>query len=241
MAKITHIVKKALQNAGILVSEGDDVPGDYLNPCIEMLQDIVAELNAQSAIVFEQAIVSRTLQGDTLTFKKYTEDELAIIDGGGTVDITDRIVDYVPVQYPTGVTVSESRLRFVSVSDLSLSQNDSMPSCYAFQTHADESRVLFDCPVRGATIKFVINKPIVMDQEPNGDIITTGSVHVPPAYDHLMVTKLAEAASLRYQFTDSASLFAQKGRVQADALANNVTSSRPLKHKTASNLNRFRR
>lgn len=235
MAYITHIVRKALQNAGIYVSEGEEVPGDYLNPCIEMLQDIVAELNAQSAIVFEQAIVSRTLHGDTLTFKKYTDEELAVIDGGGTVDITDRIVDYVPVQYPTGLTVDDNKLRFASLSDVSLSQNGSTYTCYAFQTLSNEARVVFDSPLKGATVKFVVNKPIVIDED------LTGELHVPPAYDHMIVTRLAEAASLRYQFTESASLFAQKGKVQSDALANNVTSSRPLKHKTQNNLNRFRR
>lgn len=235
MALITHIVQKALQNAGVYVSEGDGVPGDYLNPCYDMLQDIVAEMNAQSAIVFEQGIVSTTVQGDTITFKKYTEEEQAIIDGGGTVNITDRIVDFVPVQYPTGLTVSETKLRFVSLSDVALYQNTSQATCYAFQKMATEAKIVFDAPLRGSMVKFVINKPIEIDNE------TTGEIHIPPAYDHLFVTKLAEAASLRYQFTESASLFAQKGSVQANALANNVTSIRPLKHKTASNLNRFRR
>ena len=235
MAYITHIVRKALQNAGIYVSEGEEVPGDYLVPCHSMLQDIVAEMNAQSAIVFEQGIVSMVIQGDTLTFKKYTEAEQAIIDGGGTVNLTDRIVDYVPVQYPTGLTVDDNKLRFASLSDVSLSQNGSTYTCYAFQTLSNEARVVFDSPLKGATVKFVINKPIEIDE----DLI--GEIHVPAAYDHLMVTKLAEAASLRYQFTESASLFAQKGKVQSDALANNVTSSRPLKHKTQNNFNRFRR
>lgn len=235
MAYITHIVRKALQNAGIWVSEEEEVPGDYLVPCQGMLQDLVAEMNAQSAIVFEQGIENMSVQGDTLYFRKYTEAEQAIIDGGGTVDITDRIVSYVPVQYPTGVTLDGAKLRFVSISDLAQAQTESTVTCYAFQTMAGEARVLFNAPVNNSTVKFVVNKPIEMDDE------ITGEIHVPPAYDHLFVTRLAEAASLRYQFTESASLFAQKGRAQANALANNVTSSRPLMHKTAQNLNRFRR
>lgn len=235
MAFITHIVRKALQNAGIWVSEEEAVPGDYLVPCQGMLQDIVAEMNAQSAIVFEQGIENLPVQGDTLYFREYSEAEQAVIDGGGTVDITDRIVSYVPVQYPTGVTLNGDKLRFVSISDLAQAQGDSTATCYSFQKLAGESRVLFNAPVNNATVKFVVNRPIKMDDEP------TGELHVPPAYDHLFVTRLAEAASLRYQFTESASLFAQKGRAQADALANNVTSSRPLKHKTQNNLNRFRR
>ena len=63
---------------------------------------------------------------------------------------------------------------------------------------------------------------------------------MPPAYDHFLVTRLAEAASLRYQFSESASLFAQKGKAQGNALANNVVANRPIPHKTIKNLNRFR-
>lgn len=232
MAFTTHIVRKALQNAGIWVSESEEVPGDYLVPCVGMLQDIIAELNAQSAIVFEQVITNTTLVGDSLTFKPYIEAEQALIDAGGTVDITDRLVDFIPVQAPSGVTVNGVPLRMVSVSDLALMDSSSAISAYAFQVSSDSAKMLFDG--EGGTLKFVRNKPISMDEE------ITGEIRVPPAYDHYLVTKLAEAASLRYQFSESASLFAQKGKAQGNALANNVVANRPIPHKTAKNLNRFR-
>lgn len=232
MAFTTHIVRKALQNAGIWVSEAEEVPGDYLVPCMGMLQDIVAELNAQSAIVFEQTITETTLVGSSLTFKPITEAEQLIIDGGGTVDITDRLTDFIPVQAPSGVTVNGNPLRMVSISDMALLDTSSAISAYAFQVSSDSSKMLFDG--EGGTLKFVRNKPVMMDDE------ITGEVHVPPAYDHFLVTKLAEAASLRYQFSESASLFAQKGKAQGNALANNVVSNRPIPHKTIKNLNRFR-
>lgn len=232
MAFTTHIIRKALQNAGIWVSEAEEVPGDYLVPCMGMLQDIVAELNAQSAIVFEQTITETTLVGNSLTFKPYTEAEQLIIDGGGTVDITDRLTDFIPVQAPSGVTVNGVPLRMVSISDMALLDTSSAISAYSFQVSSDSAKMLFDGT--GGTLKFVRNKPISIDDE------ITGEVHVPPAYDHFLVTKLAEAASLRYQFSESASLFAQKGKAQGNALANNVVSNRPIPHKTAKNLNRFR-
>ena len=232
MAFTTHIVRKALQNAGIWVSEAEEVPGDYLVPCFGMLQDIIAELNAQSAIVFEQTITETTLVGGSLTFKPYTDAEQLVIDGGGTVDITDRLVDYIPVQAPMGATCNGTPLRMVSVSDLALMDSSSAISAYAFQVSSDSAKMLFDGI--GGTLKFVRNKPISMDEE------ITGEIHVPPAYDHFLTTKLAEAASLRYQFSESASLFAQKSKVQGNALANNVVANRPIPHKTAKNLNRFR-
>ena len=232
MAFTTHIVRKALQNAGIWVSEAEEVPGDYLVPCFGMLQDITAELNAQSAIVFEQTITETTLVGSSLTFKPYTEAEQLVIDGGGTVDITDRLVDYIPVQAPSGATCNGVPLRMVSVSDLALMDSSSAISAYAFQVSSDSAKMLFDG--EGGTLKFVRNKPISMDEE------ITGEIHVPPAYDHFLVTKLAEAASLRYQFSESASLFAQKGKALGNALANNAVANRPIPHKTAKNLNRFR-
>lgn len=232
MAFTTHIVRKALQNAGIWVSESGEVPGDYLVPCVGMLKDIIAELNAQSAIVFGQEITETVLVGSSLTFKPYTEAELQIIDEGGTVDITDRLVDFIPVQPPTGVTVNESPIRMVSVSDMALLYSASPISAYAFQVSSDSAKMLFDG--EGGIVRFVRNVPITMDEE------TTGEIHVPPAYDHFLVTKLAEAASLRYQFSESASLFAQKGKALGNALANNVVANRPIPHKTAKNLNRFR-
>jgi hypothetical protein len=232
MAFTTHIIRKALQNAGIWVSEAEEVPGDYLVPCMGMLQDILAELNAQSAIVFEQTITETTLVGSSLTFKPYTDAERLIIDGGGTVDLTDRLTDFIPVQAPSGVTVNGNPLRMVSISDLALMDSTTAISAYAFQVSSDSSKMLFDGS--GGILKFVRNKPITMDDD------ITGEVHVPTAYDHFLVTKLAEAASLRYQFSESASLFAQKGKAQGNALANNVVSNRPIPHKTIKNLNRFR-
>ena len=106
-------------------------------------------------------------------------------------------------------------------------------TAYAFQVSSDSAKMMFDG--YGGTLKFVRNKPITMDED------ITGEIHVPPAYDHFLVTKLAESASLRYQFSESASLFAQKGKAQGNTLANNVVANRPIPHKTAKNLNRFRR
>ena len=163
MAFTTHIVRKALQNAGIWVSEAEEVPGDYLVPCFGMLQDIIAELNAQSAIVFEQTITETTLVGGSLTFKPYTDAEQLVIDGGGTVDITDRLVDYIPVQAPSGVTVNGNPLRMVSISDMALLDTTYAISAYSFQVSSDSSKMLFDG--EGGTLTFVRNKPISMDED----------------------------------------------------------------------------
>ena len=232
MAFTTHIVRKALQNAGIWVTEDEGVPGDYLGPCVGMLRDILAELNAQSAIIFEQVITSTTLIGSSLLLKPYTKAEQALIDAGGEVDTSDRLIDFVPVQHPTGVTLDGAVLRLVSVSDLAAMDSTGSATAYAFQVNSDGARMLFNGT--GGVLKFVRNKPIVMDDNLSGEI------HVPPAYDHFLVTKLAEAASLRYQFSESASLFAQKGKAQGNSLANNVVANRPIPHNTSRNLDRFR-
>lgn len=232
MALIANIVKKALKDVGIFVSEGDSVPADYYNPTVDMLRDVIAELNTQTAIIFSQQVDEIYVGGNKLTFKKYTEAEQAIIDGGGAVDITDRMVDFVPVTNP--IVFSDGvHLDYISYRDL-LDRDGTTLSAYAFNIASDSSELVFNAPV-GGTIKVLRNVPIEIDDEPHG------SVYIPDSYVHFLVTKLSESVAIRYQFTEVASIFAQKGDRTGGILANNNTSRRPVKRNLLAGLNKFRK
>ena len=231
--KIASIVRKALQDTGIYASESESVPADYLIPCVEMLRDVVQEANAQSAIVFQQNVSSKEMVGDVLTFKPYTTAELAIIAGGGSVDITDRMVDFIPVQPPLAY-VENGKLTRVSMADL-LSFIDSGPvSCYAFNALSDRAELRFNAPVN-ASVSLLRSVPIVMDESPGGD------VNVPPPYERYLVTKLAESIAIRYKFTEEASIMAQRAQRQGKILADVNASVKPIRHDLTTCLNKFRR
>ena len=232
MALISHIVKKALKDTGIYVSEGDSVPADYFNPTVDMLRDVIAELNTQTAIIFSQQNDTVNVTGNKLTFKKYTEAEQAIIDGGGTVNITDRLVDFVPITNPI-VYFNGYHLDYISYRDLIDRECDTL-TAYTFNIGTDYSEIIFNANVAGS-IQILRNIPIEIDDEPYGE------VHVPNAYVHFIVTKLSESVAIRYQFTETASIFAQKSDRAGNILANNNTSRKPVNRNLIAGLYRFRK
>lgn len=234
MAMIAHVIKKSLKDVGVYCSEGDSVPADLFNPALEMLRDIIAEINSQSAIQFEQSSDVVNVTGNKLIFKKYTEAEQAIIDGGGTIDITDRLVDFVPINNPI-VYKDGFHLDFVSYRDLLDRQDATAVTCYAFNIGKDYSELIFNVPV-GGLITVLRSVPIEIDDEPFGE------VHIPDAYVHYLVTRLSESVAIRYQFTETASIFAQKSERTGNILANNVASRKVVvKRNLITGLNRFSR
>lgn len=232
MALIADIIAKALKDAGVYVTEGESVPGDYYNPSLSMLRDIISELNTQSAIQFGQRMDVVSVTGNKLTFKEITEDEQDIIDGGGSVDLTDRMTDFVPIVNPVAY-YDGHHLDYISLRDLA-DRNDSSScvSCYAFNVGEDYSELIFNAPV-GGSVKIIRNVPITIDDEPYGE------VHIPKSFVLYLVTRLSEAIAIRYQLTDTASIFAQKADRTGNILANNNTSRRPINRNLMDGLNRF--
>ena len=233
MAYKSNIIKKALKDTGVFASEGNAVDGEYYTPCLELLHDVVAELNTQSAIQFSQQSDVVDVAGNKLTFKKLTQDEKDIIAGGGTVDLTDRMVDFVPLINPI-VYKDGNHLDFLSYRDILDRSHTSILSAYTFNIGDDYSEIIFNANV-ASPITILRTVPIEMDDEPYGE------VHIPDAFVHFLVTKLAESIAIRYQFTETASIFAQKADRTGNILANNNVSRRPVNRNLIAGLNRFRR
>lgn len=233
MALTSHIIAKALKDTGIYVSEGNSIPGDYYFPCFELLKDLVAELNSQTAIQFEQQVDNYDMSGSKLTFKKYTDEELEIITSGGSIDITDRFIDFVPLTTPK-VYIDGYHLEYISYRDLLDRMFDDMPEFYTFNVGNDYSELVFNAPV-SSTITLLRTVPIRIDDEPYGNL------YVPDAYVHYIVIRLSEMVATRYQFTETALIFAQKSEKTGNILTNNNTSRKPVKRNLAAGLNKFRK
>ena len=216
-------------DAGIWTSATQAVPADYSVPATDMLRDIVDEMNAEPGIAFEQQADDVSVTGSVLTFKPYTTAELAIIAGGGTVDITDRLVDFIPIQAPK-VLDDDGLFSYLSLTDLLLGDDE---RSFAFRVVDDYSEIIFK---RGpVSVSIVRNGPVTMDEEP------TGVVHVPVMYQRYLITKLAESASIRYQMGDTAAIMAQRAQAQGQVVASQAVSTKPVKSNVGNALNRFRR
>ena len=224
-----HIIRKALMDAGIWTSASEAVPGDYSSPCSELLVDIVSEMNAEPAVVCEQRHDVVSVTGTVLTFKPFTEAELATISGGGTIDTTDRLTDFIPVQ-PPKVIGDNGVMAYLSLTDLLSTECE---DAFAFRVNGDQAELLFN--VAPGSVTIIRNVPIVVDTEP------AGYVRVPEMYRHYLTTKLTEAVALRYQQHDVATLMQQRSLAMGQALANQATANRPVKSNMANALNRFRR
>ena len=230
MSQTAQIIKKSLKDVGLIISETETVPGEYYAPAFEILKDLIAELNTQSAIIFSQQSDVVNVGSNKLTFKPLNETEQSIIDGGGTVDLTGRLIDFIPLTNPI-VYYKGSLLDYASYRDV-LNAQTSHVVCYTFNITEDCSEIIFNAPVD--TITLLRNVPIVIDDEPYGD------VHIPKAYEHFLITKLSEALAIRYQFAESASMFAQKAERTGNVLAINATSRRPVRRNLIAGLNRFK-
>lgn len=234
MAKIAYIIREAAQKVGVYTAEGDAVPGDIYLPMYNMLRDIISELNSQNAISFGKELITTTITGDTITFQPYTAAEQAIIDGGGSVDITDRIVTILPDVAPD-VYVDSVKCLLLSYSDLLALQNVYMPEWYAFNRKIDKAEILFPTEIKGKSVKILHNIPLRIDDAPYGD------VHVPETYVRFVIAKLIASAAQHFQFEETAMMARMQVSDLGAGLATNNMASKPIKANLHTALNKFRR
>lgn len=233
MALISNIIRKAATNIGMQITEDEAVPSDILDPMFELLKDVVSELNTQTAISFGQEATDITVSGNLLTFMPYTEAEQAIIDGGGTVDITDRLVDFIPMTSPT-VYFNGYSLPQLSVKDILNLRSGSCVTSVAFNVKSDRSELLFDGNV-ASTISILRNIPILIDDAPYGN------VDIPEPYVTFLVMKLSELGAGHFQFYEKAQFYTEKSKTSASNLSINNLSHKPITHNIYLGLNKFRR
>lgn len=233
MAKIAQIIRQASQQAGIYTAEGDAVPGDIYAPMYQMLVDIVRELNTQNAISFGKATLEISVIGRKITFKPYTDAELAIIAGGGSIDITDRVVDFIPDVAPS-LYLRTTPLQMLSYVDILKYNIESAPEYYAFNRLVDSAEMLINANGRNEQFTILYNIPITIDAQPFGD------VHIPPTFDRFLIAKLVEAAAGHYQFQETQAIARMRVSDLGAGLATNNTANEPITADRWGALNKFR-
>lgn len=114
---VSYIIHRASEMVGLKNFESDTMDDDNFRKVFYMVCDAIRGVNQQDSIAFSNVTIDKQVTGDTLIFQPYTEAEQSIIDGGGTVDITNRIVDIRPTIAPVLYRGSD-KLTYVDYLDL---------------------------------------------------------------------------------------------------------------------------
>lgn len=159
---VSYIIHRASEMVGLKDFDSDTMDGDSFRKVFLMCQDAIRNLNQQTDIVFGYTDVRVNVSGDKLTFKPYTTEEQAIIDGGGTVDITDRCVTIRPTICPT-IYINNNKLCVVEMLDLPMYKD--RYTC-SWNPDWDNDAIHFGDNVNGEVL-CQIRKPIAIPSMPN--------------------------------------------------------------------------
>lgn len=222
----SYIVNRASEALGLKDFNSESMEADDFRKVFLSLQDSIRSMNADTSLTFGTQNISKFISGSTLTFKPYTAAELAIIAGGGTVDITDRVVDVRPTVAPS-VYISGSRLS--TVDPIELPSYSDKYTC-AWNPDWDQDQVLFGAPVSD-TVTFQFRKPIPVPSTP------TEEVKVPDRFHEYLVLNLAVSVAVKLGLTETIQTLNGLLQKETARVTANTNYSRPVK--LTVNMNRF--
>ena len=162
---VSYIIHRASEMVSLKDFASDTMDGDDFRKVFLMTQDAIRNLNQQTDVVFAYTSVVKQINGTELVFKPYTEDEQAIIDGGGTVDISNRIVTIRPVVCPAIYRGSE-KLSIVEALDLPKYADGF--TC-AWNPDWDQDTIMFGKSI-STEITVHIRKPITVPTIPSDEL-----------------------------------------------------------------------
>lgn len=213
MAYWSYIVHRASEAVGLKDFNSESMEGDDFRKVFIALQDVVRSLNSNQSYLFGITTVSKVVSSDALTFMPYNAAERAIIAGGGTVDITDRIVDVRPTVCPMAY-INEARVQVVDALDLPMFAD--RYTC-AWEPDHDRDVLRFGKALGGDTVTLRIRKPIPVPERPN-DV-----AQVPERFIELLVLSLAVSIATKLGMVETLgalkeSLLSEIGRVTKNNL-----------------------
>lgn len=224
----SYIVNRASEACGLKDFNSESMEADDFRKVFLALQDSIRSMNADPELIFGIQTVSKQVAGSVLTFKPYTVAEQATIDGGGTVDITDRIVDVRPTVAPA-VYINGSRL--TTVDPMDLPGYTSKYVC-AWSPDWDQDQVQFADTV-GETVKIQYRKPIEVPTLPND------TVKVPERFHEYLILLLAVDIAIKLGLNESLAALNSSLQKEAHRVTANNNYSRPSLMTV--DMNRFRR
>lgn len=222
----SYIVNRASEAVGLKDFNSESMESDDFRKVFLALQDAIRSMNADPNLTFGTQNISNFVSGSVLTFKPYTTAELAIIAGGGTVDITDRVVTVRPTVAPS-VFISGSRL--TTVDPIELPSYSDKYTC-AWNPDWDQDQVMFGAPVAD-TVTFQFRKPIPVPSLPNEE------VKVPERFHEYLVLTLAVGIAIKLGVTETIQTLNSLLQKEAHRVTANNNYSRPVKLEM--DLNRF--
>ena len=214
----SQIVHRAAEATGLKDFNSEGMEGDDFRKVFLALQDAIRSLNGDPSLTFGTQKISTPVHGDTLTFKPYTKEELAVIAGGGTVDITDRVVDARPTVAPA-VYVGGSRCQ--SVDPLELPRYGDRFT-YAWSPDWDQDQLLFGAAV-GGEVLIVHRKPVPVPSAPNEE------VRVPERFHEYLILTLAVAMATKLGLTESLQPLMRSLAVETSRVTASNNYSRPVR------------
>lgn len=213
-----YIVNRASEALGLKDFNSESMEADDFRKVFLSLQDSIRSMNADPSLTFGTQTISNFVSGSVLTFKPYTAAEQAIIDGGGTVDITDRIVTVRPTVAPS-VFISGSRL--TTIDPIELPSYSDRYTC-AWNPDWDQDQVLFGAPVSD-TVTFQFREPIPIPST------STEVVKVPERFHDYLVLSLAVGVAPRLGLTESVQMLNSLLQKETARVTANTNYSRPVK------------
>lgn len=212
-----YIVHRASEAVGLKDFNSESMEADDFRKVFLALQDSIRSLNSDPAILFGTVNKTVHVSGSSLSFKPYTPDELAIIAGGGTIDITDRVVDIRPTIAPMPF-ISGSRLSMVD--PLELPQYSDKYTCAWFPDW-DEDKLEFG-DVVGADVTLQIRKPVPVPVTP------TEEVKIPERFHEYLVLSLAVNVGTKLGLTESLVILKQSLAAELVRVTASNNYSRPI-------------
>lgn len=212
-----YIVNRASEAIGLKDFNSESMDGDDFRKVFLCLQDAIRSINSDPILLFGVATETVNVSGSSLLFKPYTDAEQAVIDGGGSVDITDRIVSIRPT-VPPYAFISGSRLDMVDPMDL-----PSYPDkCVcAWNPDYDQDFLQFGAPV-GGPVTLQIRKPVPVPSVPSE------TVKIPERYHEYLILHIAVAMATKLGLAESLAALKQSLAAELVRVAGNVGYSRPV-------------
>lgn len=214
----SELVHRVAEATRIKDFHSDSMDADYFKRIFQIVKDVLRSLNQQADVTFGFDIRDVQVNGNTLTFKPYTTAEQAIIDGGGSVDITDRIVDILPTACPV-IHFDNCKLGMVDATEISAYLNDFMAFCWLPSTASDVIR--FGGTVSN-TLTLTIKKPIAIPVEP------TDEVDVPDRCYEFVISSISQRVAATLGFMDRAKAMAEVASAERLAVVKN-NSPKPMR------------